>query len=45
VSGSYEVTGRPATLGAGAIRKKAGRIIEEFFGSAERALSDARGGA
>jgi carbon monoxide dehydrogenase subunit G len=42
VSGSYEVTGRPATLGAGSIRKKAGRILSEFFGSAERALSDAR---
>jgi carbon monoxide dehydrogenase subunit G len=44
VSGSYEVTGRPATLGAGSIRKKAGRILEEFFASAERSLSEARGG-
>jgi carbon monoxide dehydrogenase subunit G len=39
VSGSYEVTGRPASLGAGSIRKKAGKIINEFFASAERALS------
>jgi carbon monoxide dehydrogenase subunit G len=39
VSGSYEVTGRPASLGAGSIRKKAGKILDEFFASAERALS------
>jgi len=39
VHGSYEVTGRPAALGAGSIRKKAARILAEFFGSAERALS------
>jgi carbon monoxide dehydrogenase subunit G len=39
VSGAYEVTGRPATLGAGAIRKKASRILAEFFASAEAALS------
>lgn len=39
VHGSYEVTGRPAALGAGSIRKKASRILAEFFGSAERALS------
>jgi carbon monoxide dehydrogenase subunit G len=38
VRGSYEVTGRPAALGAGSIRKKAGRILDEFFRSAERAL-------
>jgi carbon monoxide dehydrogenase subunit G len=36
VSGSYEVTGRPASLGAGAIRKKAANILAEFFRSAER---------
>jgi carbon monoxide dehydrogenase subunit G len=36
VSGSYEVTGRPASLGAGAIRKKAANILSEFFASAER---------
>jgi carbon monoxide dehydrogenase subunit G len=31
VSGAYEVTGRPASLGAASIRKKAGKIITEFF--------------
>lgn len=39
VHGSYEVTGRPAALGAGSIRKKAAKILAEFFGSAERALA------
>jgi carbon monoxide dehydrogenase subunit G len=39
VSGSYEVTGRPAALGAGAIRKKAANILAEFFASAERSCS------
>jgi carbon monoxide dehydrogenase subunit G len=38
VSGSYEVTGRPASLGAGAIRKKAANILAEFFASAEKSL-------
>ena len=38
VSGSYEVTGRPASLGAGAIKKKAANILTEFFASAERSL-------
>jgi uncharacterized protein len=41
VHGSYEVTGRPAALGASSIRKKAAKILAEFFGSAERALSPA----
>jgi uncharacterized protein len=36
VRGSYEVTGRPAALGAPSIRKKAGKILEEFFARAER---------
>lgn len=31
VSGAYEVTGRPASLGASSIRKKAGKILDEFF--------------
>jgi carbon monoxide dehydrogenase subunit G len=31
VTGRYEVTGRVATLGAGAIRKKGDRILHEFF--------------
>jgi uncharacterized protein len=39
VSGSYEVTGRPAALGAGSIRKKAATILEEFFFSAERSIA------
>jgi carbon monoxide dehydrogenase subunit G len=39
VSGAYEVTGRPATLGASSIRKKASKVLAEFFGSAERALA------
>jgi carbon monoxide dehydrogenase subunit G len=39
VGGSYEVTGRPATLGASSIRKKASRILAEFFASAEGALA------
>jgi len=36
VGGSYEVTGRPAALGAGAIRKKAANILAEFFAAAQR---------
>jgi carbon monoxide dehydrogenase subunit G len=39
VRGAYEVTGRPATLGASSIRKKAAKVLSEFFGSAERALA------
>lgn len=38
VTGRYEVTGRVATLGAGAIRKKGDRILAEFFESASREL-------
>jgi uncharacterized protein len=38
VSGSYEVTGRPAALGAGSIRKKAANILAEFFAAAERSV-------
>jgi uncharacterized protein len=41
VHGSYEVTGRPASLGASSIRKKASKILAEFFASAERALAAA----
>jgi carbon monoxide dehydrogenase subunit G len=33
VTGRYEVTGRVATLGAAAIRKKGDRILQEFFDS------------
>jgi uncharacterized protein len=32
VTGNYEVTGRVATLGAGMIRQKANKILDEFFG-------------
>lgn len=39
VHGSYEVTGRPASLGASSIRKKAAKVLAEFFESAERALA------
>jgi len=39
VYGSYEVTGRPAALGAASIRKKAAKILDEFFLRAERAVS------
>lgn len=38
VTGRYEVTGRVATLGAGAIRKKGDRILEEFFDNASKEL-------
>ncbi len=36
VTGRYEVTGRVATLGAGAIRRKGDRILQEFFDSASK---------
>jgi len=38
VTGKYEVTGKVATLGAGAIRKKGDRILDEFFESARKEL-------
>lgn len=38
VTGMYEVTGKVATLGAGMIRKKASKVLDEFFGSVERAM-------
>ena len=38
VTGRYDVTGKVATLGAGAIRKKGDRILEEFFTSASKEL-------
>jgi carbon monoxide dehydrogenase subunit G len=38
VIGRYEVTGRVATLGAGAIRKKGDRILQEFFDNASKEL-------
>jgi len=38
VSGRYEVTGKVATLGAGAIRKKGDKILQEFVASAAKEL-------
>ncbi|MEA2660987.1 MAG: uncharacterized protein QOH08_559 [Chloroflexota bacterium] len=38
VSGRYEITGRIATLGSGAIRKKGDKILEEFFANLGREL-------
>lgn len=38
VDGSYRVTGRLAAMGGGVIRKKADRIIADFFGNAEKEL-------
>jgi carbon monoxide dehydrogenase subunit G len=39
VTGRYEITGRVATLGSGAIRKKGDRLLEEFFANAAKELS------
>jgi carbon monoxide dehydrogenase subunit G len=41
VTGHYEVTGRVATLGAGSIRKKGDKMLDEFFAAAERRLGEA----
>ena len=41
VSGSYDVTGRVATLGASSIRRKGDKVIEEFFSNLSRALAAA----
>ena len=38
VTGRYEITGRIATLGAGAIRKKGDKVLEDFFASLTREL-------
>jgi uncharacterized protein len=38
VDGSYEVVGRVATLGAGTIRKKADKLMDEFFSNLKTAL-------
>lgn len=38
VSGTYEVVGRVATLGAGMIRKKADGVLREFFDHAAKEL-------
>jgi len=41
VTGRYEVTGKVATLGAGAIRKKGDKVLEEFFTNLGRELGAA----
>jgi carbon monoxide dehydrogenase subunit G len=41
VTGRYEITGRIATLGSGAIRKKGDKILEEFFTNLGRELGAA----
>lgn len=41
VQGTYEVIGRVATMGASTIRKKADKILEEFFTSVEFELGGA----
>ena len=38
ISGTYEVTGKVATLGAGLIRSKARKMVEQFCISAEEGL-------
>jgi carbon monoxide dehydrogenase subunit G len=38
VAGKYEVTGKVATLGSGAIRKKGDKILQQFFDSASKEL-------
>jgi carbon monoxide dehydrogenase subunit G len=40
-AGSYQVVGRVATMGGGVIRKKAEKILEEFFTNAESELASA----
>lgn len=37
-TGSYEVTGRVASMGSGTINKKAEKVMDEFFAAAESAL-------
>jgi carbon monoxide dehydrogenase subunit G len=38
-TGRYEITGRIATLGAPAIRKKGDKVLDEFFANASRDLA------
>ena len=40
-SGRYEITGRMATLGASAIRKKGEKVLDEFFANLARELGAA----
>lgn len=41
VAGSYEVTGKVASMGTGTIRKKADKILDEFFGHLAASLGAA----
>lgn len=41
VTGRYEITGKIATLGAGAIRKKGEKVLDEFFVNVARELASA----
>jgi carbon monoxide dehydrogenase subunit G len=41
VTGSYEVVGKVATLGAGMIRQKAAKVLDEFFAQAAKELGGA----
>ncbi|HYK98705.1 MAG TPA: SRPBCC domain-containing protein [Candidatus Acidoferrales bacterium] len=41
VTGRYEITGKIATLGAGAIRKKGDKVLEDFFANLTRELGAA----
>lgn len=43
VRGSYQVTGRVATMGAGIVRKKGDMAIEQFLAGARQALSASAG--
>ncbi|HZP95307.1 MAG TPA: SRPBCC domain-containing protein [Candidatus Limnocylindria bacterium] len=41
VNGRYEITGKIATLGAGAIRRKGDKVLEDFFANLTRELGPA----
>ena len=41
VTGRYEITGKIAALGAGAIRKKGDKVMEDFFTSLTKELGAA----
>jgi carbon monoxide dehydrogenase subunit G len=39
INGTYEVTGRVATMGASTIRQKASKILDEFISAAQQDLA------
>jgi uncharacterized protein len=43
ISGAYEITGRPAALGASSIKKKVRRILDEFVQTAQSRLGGGNG--